>query len=163
MAVTLFRTDKEIEEIYNTYVNMLYRLCYSYMKNPADAEDAVQNTFLKLIRFCPKFKSIEHQKAWLITVASNVCKDELKNMWKKTSHFDELSNTQPFVEIGKSDIFEAVMQLPNKYKTVVYLYYYEEYTSAEIAKMIKKNHSTVRNYLSEARKLLQKHLGGKGD
>ena len=78
MGHPLLRTDKEITELYETHVDMVYRLCFTILKNRFDTEDAVQNTFIKLMHYSNPFDSPEHEKAWLIVTASNTCKDALR-------------------------------------------------------------------------------------
>lgn len=159
MSKSLLRTDKEIEEIYGRHRMTVYRVCFAYMKNPADAEDAVQKTFFRLISKNPKFESEEHEKAWLIRTAANICKDELKHWWRKHENIDDHLELQAGDTIKTDDVLRTVMELPDKYKTVIYLYYYEGYDSAEIAGILKKPRSTIRNYLHEARNLLKERLG----
>jgi RNA polymerase sigma-70 factor (ECF subfamily) len=129
------------------------------MKNKADTEDAVQNTFMKLFGYKGLFQNEEHEKAWLIVAAENLCKDFLRHWWRKNvplTEYENLCSRSPF-EIDET--LEAVLSLPNKYKAAVYLYYYEGYTCIEIAGMLHKPHSTIRNYLHEARKILRERLG----
>lgn len=159
MSKSLLRTDKEIEEIYERHRMTVYRVCFAYMKNPVDTEDAVQETFIRLIDRDPKFESEEHEKAWLIRTAVNICKDELKHWWRKNENIDDHSELQTEDTIKTDDVLRTVMELPDKYKTVVYLYYYEGYDSAEIAGILKKPKSTIRNHLHEARNLLKERLG----
>ncbi|MDE7300109.1 MAG: RNA polymerase sigma factor [Lachnospiraceae bacterium] len=159
MSKSLLRTDREIEEIYEQHRMTVYRVCFAYMKNPADTEDAVQKTFFRLISKNPKFESQEHEKAWLIRTAANICKDELKHWWRKHENIDDHLELQTEDTIKTEDVFRTVMELPDKYKTVIYLYYYEGYDSAEIAGILKKPRSTIRNYLHEARNLLKERLG----
>ena len=150
------RTDEEIAEIYNRYVETVYRICFSFMKNTADTDDLVQETFLKLILSKPKFQSKRHEKAWLIVTASNVCKDALKHWSRRAENIDDypsLESETPFREDG---MLSAVLALPVKYKDVVYLYYYEGYHTSEIAGLLHCSASTVRNRLVRARKLLKK-------
>ncbi len=158
MAKSLSRTDEEIAEIYSRQVKAVYRVCFAYMKNAADTEDAVSDTFVKMLRSGTSFESEEHERAWLIRTASNVCKDMLKHWWHKRENLEdyEQQGTGP-MEIDET--LQAVMALPEKYKTVVYLYYYEGYTSVEISKILLKPQSTIRNYLSEARNVLRERLG----
>lgn len=163
MLRPLLRTDKEIEEIYERHIKTLYRVCYAYMKNPADTEDAVQETFYRLISKAPKFRDTEHEKAWLIRTATNICKDELKHWRRRNEDIDEHTELQTEDNVGSDDVFGAVMELPDKYKTVIYLYYYEGYNSAEIADILRKPKSTIRNYLHEARILLKERLGEETD
>lgn len=154
----LLRTDKEISELFYLYSPMVYRISFAYMKNKNDAQDIVQETFLRLIKSRPRFESKEHEKAWFIRTCTNICKNELRHWWRKRDNIEDYSNIAG-VNSSIDSIFEEVMKLPNKYKTVVYLYYYEGYKSPEIAAILKKPNSTVRNYLHEARILLKERLG----
>jgi len=161
---SLVRTNTEIAEIYNRHSNMVYRICFAYMKNPADTEDAVQNTFCNLLKSWVIFESAEHEKAWLIRTATNVCKNALKHWWRKRENLDDHENIQAAKNSFEIDeTFAEVMKLPDKYKSVVYLYYYEGYDSTEIAKILQKPQSTIRYYLSNARKLLCEKLMPGGD
>lgn len=157
---SLLRTDKEIMEIYNRQVDSIYRICFSFMKNIPDTEDMVQETFLKLIKSGIVFVSEEHEKAWLIVTASNLCKDTLKKWWRKTEDIDDLSLglRQPPFEID--NVLEAILKLPADQKTAVYMYYYEGYSTADIAAYLQCPEATVRSRLSRARKTLKRLLGG---
>jgi len=155
-------TNNEIADIYQRHVKTVYGVCFAYMKNPDDTEDAVSETFVKMIKSAPTFESVEHEKAWLIRTATNVCKDFLKHWWQKRKNLDDYSNslqTDGELEAEVDGVMEAILNLPENYKTVIYLYYYEGYSSEEIAKMLKKPRSTVLNLLSEARKILKEVLG----
>lgn len=160
MTKSLLRTDKEITEIYNRQMKTVYRVCFAYMKNPFDTEDAVQDTFYKMIKSGVAFESEEHEKAWHIRTASNVCKNSIKHWFRKRVDLADYENQLMSKNIEIDNTFEAVMNLPDKYKTVVYLYYYEGYNSVEIAKNLGKPQSTIRNYLHEARKVLRERIGG---
>lgn len=165
MSKSLLRTDKEIEEIYMRHSRMVYRLCFAYMKNSADTEDAVQDTFFRLIKSAPSFESGEHEKAWLIRTASNICKNMLRHWWRKRENIEDFydladpENSDINASISVDSVFRVVMELPAKYKNIVYLYYYEGYNSAEIAGILKKPQSTIRNYLHEARAILRERIG----
>ena len=159
MSISLLRTDKEIAEIYKRHSKTVYRVCFAYMKNPADTEDAVQDTFFQLIKSGPAFDSEEHEKAWLIRTASNICKNALRHWWRKREDIEDFRDLPGMETIQTDDVFQTVMDLPAKYKTVIYLYYYEGYTGVEIAGILKKPQSTVRNYLHEARAILRERLG----
>jgi len=164
MAKSLLRTNSEIAEIYNRHVKTIYGVCFAYMKNPADTEDAVSETFIKLIKSAPMFESEEHEKAWLIRIASNVCKDVLKHWWRRKEDIADYSETLKTEDsLEYSGLLKAVCSLPDKYKTAVHLYYYEGYNSSEISQILRKPQSTIRYYLSEARKILRKKLGGDFD
>ena len=160
MVKPLLRTNKEVTESYERYKLMIYRVCFTYMKNTADTEDMVQDTFIQLIRKAPNFESDEHEKAWLIRVATNLCKNKLKHWWRKRSYFEDEERVVGETNIEIDTTLQVIMELPDKYKTVIYLYYYEGYDSVEISKILEKPASTIRNHLHEARKELRKKLGG---
>jgi len=147
-----------IEEVYNEYANMIFQVSFSYLKKTADAEDIVSDVFVKLIKSGAKFQNEEHEKAWLLRTAINLCKNNLKHWRRKCADIDEYENIQadenPF-SLQTGDTLKSVMELPERYKEVIYLYYYEGYSTAEIAKILKKPHSSVRVHLHEARKILK--------
>jgi RNA polymerase sigma-70 factor (ECF subfamily) len=160
MTKSLLRTDKEIVEIYKRQMKTVYRVCLAYMKNSSDTEDAVQDTFYKMIKSGVAFESEEHEKAWLIRTATNTCKNSVKHWFRKRVDLSDYDNLLSTENIEIDDTFEVVMSLPDKYKAVVYLYYYEGYNSVEIAKILGKPQSTIRNHLHEARGVLRERLGG---
>lgn len=154
------RTSEELSQIYNRHVDTVYRVCFMYMKNRYDTEDMVQNTFIKLMKDGTAFQSEEHEKAWLIRTAINLCKDHFRHWWSKTVGMDKVAEkaiAQPF---EADENYELIMALPPKYRAVIYLYYYEGYSTVEIAKMLGKKQSTVRSYLHTARKLLKMEIEG---
>jgi RNA polymerase sigma-70 factor (ECF subfamily) len=157
------RGSASIEGIYRRHVQTVYRLCYSYLGSAAEAEDAVQATFMKLVDHPRGFESEQHEKAWLIVCASNLCKDLLKSaaVSRRSDLPDEVPDARAKTEVDET--LDAVMRLPDIYKDVVYLHYYEGYKTDEIARMLGSPPSTIRNRLSEARKLLREALGGEGD
>jgi RNA polymerase sigma-70 factor (ECF subfamily) len=158
------RDTEAVRGIYERRVKTLYRVCLAYLGNATDAEDAVQDTFVRLIKADPVFASAEHEKAWLLRTAINVCKDRLKHWWRRRQSLppaDALPNPGPQSE--RSEILTVIMGLPPTYRTVLYLHYYEGYTSAELADLLGKRPSTVRNYLSEARTALRQALGDEFD
>lgn len=152
------RTGEEIEEIYNRHIDTVYRVCFSFMKNAADAEDMVQETFLKLIAGNRKFQSENHEKAWLIVTASNTCKNALKHWRRKAENIEDYTMLLDSASALEDTMLPAILALPVKYKEVVYLYYYEGYQTPEIAKMLHCSDSTVRNRLARARKYLKKTM-----
>ncbi len=156
MASSL-RTDEEFMELYNRYVDTVYRVCFSFMKNRADTEDMVQETFLKLMSCRKVFETTEHEKAWLVVTASNTCKDELRRFKRKMDYINGSIGQQEVCTDDRDGILQAVLALPVKYKEVVYLYHYEGYQTSEIAKMLHCPASTVRNQLSRARELLKRN------
>lgn len=157
---SLQRTGKEIEEIYNRQVDTVYRVCFSFMKNTHDTEDMVQETFLRLISSGTNFVSIEHEKAWLIVTASNLCRDTLKKWWKRTDDIDDPSLDLKTPRFEIDEVLDAILKLPADQKCAVYMYYYEGYSTLDIATYLRCPHATVRSRLSRARKTLKRSLGG---
>ena len=145
--------------IYNRQADTVYRVCYSFMKNPSDTEDMVQETFLRLLSARKQFENERHERAWLIITASNLCKDNLKRFWCREENIDDFLDVaqEPKQEDG---VLEAITQLPDEYKDAVYLYYYEGYSTAEIADLKGCPEATVRSRLMRARKRLAALLGG---
>lgn len=163
MTKSLLYTDKEIAEIYERHVNTIYHVCFSLLKNPVYTEDAVQNTFIKILTCKKNFESSEHEKAWLIVTATNICKNYLRHWWNKKQPIEYceeyFSQKQPEID----ETLDLVRSLPDKYKVVIYLFYYEGYSSVEIAQMLGKPQSTIRSYLNRGRDILRKKLGGDFD
>lgn len=154
------RTKAEILEIYDRQVDTVYRICYAYMKNAPEAEDMTQETFLRLMTSGPDFENERHEKAWLIVTASNLCKDTLKKWWRKHEDIDDYINLPQDSQEQDWDVLDAIMRLPQDYKGAVYMYYYEGYTTGEIARHYGCREGTIRSRLSRAREQLKQELGG---
>ncbi len=143
-----------IREAVHKYGDMLYRLCFVMLRNTADAEDAVQETFIAYTTKSPVFSDKEHEKAWLLKVASNKCRDILR--FRNRHQLTELSELEAVVQDDESShILEALMELPEKFRLVLTLYYIDEYKVKEIAEIIKKTPSAVKMRLQKGRKLLE--------
>jgi RNA polymerase sigma factor (sigma-70 family) len=155
VTLALFRTDKDIKEIYDRNFDSVYRISYMYMRNKYDAEDITQSVFTKMITKNKMFENIDHEKAWLTLVTINTCKNHFKTWWNRNVSYEE-------IELGKNDskdeVLEVVLNLPIKYKDIIYLYYYEGYSTKEIASLIGKNENTIRSNLKRARHLLKEAL-----
>lgn len=146
-------------EALKNYADMVRRICFIYLRNYADVEDAFQDVFLKLLQSDTEFESEEHIKAWLCRVAINKCKDMTKSFFRK--HVTSIEDIEiPFEDKAESDVMNAVLSLPPKYKDVVYLFYYEDYTVPEIAKLLGMKENTIYSNLHRAREMLRKELGG---
>ena len=139
---------------------MLCRVACSYMKNSADAEDMVQETFVRLLRSGMTFTSPAQEKAWLLVTLSNLCKSALRSPWRRREDIDTMSEPPTVEDTIPDETLDAVMALPEDYKLPVYLYYYEGYQTAEIAEMLGVAPATVRSRLSRARQKLKLTLGG---
>lgn len=149
-------TEPEFIEKVQKYKNMVYRLAVNYLRNISDAEDISQEVFLKFLKRNQNFKSEEEEKAWLIRITINASKDLLKSAWfKKTVPIDE---NIPCEERESTDLFRALMSLTPKYRTVIYLYYYEEYPINEICKILRIKKSTAQMRLVRARSKLKEIL-----
>ncbi|HBB29899.1 MAG TPA: RNA polymerase sigma factor [Clostridiales bacterium] len=159
MSNDLQRTSKIITELYNEYVDMVYRICFMLLRNPTDAEDVVQAVFVKVIEKDVQFKNKEHEKAWFIVTTQNHCKNQLKHWWKKNIAFD-MNYHDAYYSDEHSEILEIVLKLPDKYKMPIYLHYYEGYSTDEIANLLKINASTLRSRLKKGREILKNILGG---
>ncbi|MCM1500192.1 MAG: RNA polymerase sigma factor [Clostridium sp.] len=153
-------SEKDFISTYNCYVDMIYRLCFSFLKNKEDTEDAVQSVFMKYIKKAKKFENENHKKAWFVVASSNVCKDMLRQSCRRNISIESFDTIPNVENPATNEVYLAILDLPYKYKTVVYLYYYEGYKTYEIAKILHKPSSTIRNYLTEARRYLKKILGG---
>lgn len=149
----------DITALFRRHAKTVYRLCYSFLGNAADAEDATQSVFMKLIDRPRRFNDAEHEKAWLIVCAQNHCRDMLKSAHRtrQAALPEDIADER---RARQDETLDAVLALPEKYKTCVYLFYYEGYRTAEIAAMTGVPASTVRSHLSEARSLLKDLLGG---
>ena len=144
----------DMKEIYERQGKRVYCIAMLYLKNKEDAEDAVQNVFIKLLDKPRSFESLEHEKAWFIMVTKNYCKDVLKSSWFRKV---DLGTLPELVQEDKEEgeLLIHIYSLGKKYREVVYLYYYEEYSVKEIARMLHRKESTIQTQLATARKKLR--------
>lgn len=144
-----------IEQIYTRHVDTVYRVAMLYLKNAPDAEDATQNAFINLMKHPQDFASEEHEKAWLIVTVTNLCKNQLSNWFsKKRTDFEDVAATL-HQEQGTDEMLALVYALPEELKTIVYMYYYEGYSTREISHYMGLNESTLRSRMQKARELLK--------
>ncbi len=145
-------TDNEIKEMYDRNIDLLYKVSYTYFKGElSKVEDAIQDVFLKVIDKNIRFDSLEHEKAWFIVAVRNVCKNMLKRKWNQEVELDfDISKDNQ-----EDNAIELIMELPDEYKLPIYLFYYEEYSCKEIAKIMDVPENTVYSYLSRGRKKLK--------
>lgn len=158
------RSDEELRGAIGRHADTVRRLCVVHLKSHADTEDVFQTVFLRYALSDTEFQSEEHERAWVIRVTINACKDLLKSFFRRTTvSIDEvLEIADPSTEGEGSarEVLEAVLALPEKYRDVVYLHYYEGYSAPEMARLLDKNVNTVYTLLTRARKLLRDALGG---
>lgn len=154
----MIETDRAgFQEIYMRNADRVYQISFLHLKNKADAEDAVQTVFLKYCSLKPEFRNPDHEKAWFILTTRNHCRDIMKNWWNRNRTEEEPERVcEVFSDKPYGYISDAVLKLKDRYRDLIYLYYYEEYTSAEIAAVLEKNESTVRTQLCRAREQLRK-------
>jgi len=143
-----------VDEVVNTYGDMLYRLCFIILKNENDAQDAVQETVTSFFEKKPQLRNDEHTKAWLISVAKNKCRDILRYK-KRHNHLDIDGVSDIPSTPQSSEVLEVLMSLPEKFRLVLTLYYVEEYKTEEIARIIGKTPSAVKMRLQKGRRLLK--------
>ena len=151
-------TDFSASRIAQSYMDMVYRLALNYLKKPEAADDVTQEVFVRLLRAKTSFESEEHVKRWLIKVTINECKRYNASLPWKDEPLDDYADKLSFSSDEVSDVFQAVMSLPGKYSSVIHLHYYEEYSTSEIAQILKIPHSTVRTRLERGRKMLKEKL-----
>ena len=155
------RSEQEVRRVIGQYSDTVRRICMLHLKNYADTEDIFQTVFLKYALCSDAFESQEHERAWIIRVTVNACKDLLKSFFH--THFVSLENLpEPPSQMAQSnrEVLEAVLSLPAKYKDVVYLHYYEGYTAPEISRILRKSPNTVYTRLTRAKEILRQKLGG---
>lgn len=173
----------ELQQKIDEYGEMLFRLSYIRLQNIQDAEDVVQEVFYQYIKHSKPFESPEHEKAWLLKVAVNTCRKVWRSAWRRRR--DHLSGENAETERlgGRAEtelsvpgpeeaafrreenrrVMEAVLALPAKYRDVIHLFYYEELSVKEIARLTGRGISTVTSQLTRGRELLRKSLGEEYD
>jgi len=159
------------EDIIDKYADMVYRLAVNEMGNRDDAQDVFQEVFMRLVRYRERISTEEHLKAWLIRVTINCARKQQTAAWRKNvtyleqedgEHIPDEASEKPFSEVENTDssVVSAVAGLPEKYRTVIYLFYYEEKSVSEIAALLSEKESTVKSKLHRAREMLKTKLKG---
>ncbi|MCR4795258.1 MULTISPECIES: RNA polymerase sigma factor [Ruminococcus] len=154
-------TTERMAELYDKYKNTVYRMAFAYCKNKADAEDIMQEAFIRLFTADVIFEDESKEKSWLLKVTVNKCMDMFRSL-----RYKYLLNSVPLEEANltyetpeESEVYHAVMSLSTKYRLVIHLYYYEDYSIKEIGQITGKNESAVQTQLYRARKKLKDILG----
>lgn len=159
------RSEQEVNRAMERHADTVRRLCMVHLKNRADTEDIFQTVFLKYLLSTVDFESEEHERAWMIRVTLNACKDLVRSVFRRRvvsvgEALDQLAEPLP---PENREVLQAVLSLPQKYRDVVYLHYYEDYTAPQIARVLGKNVNTVYTLLNRSRQLLREALGGDED
>ncbi len=153
-------TKNYIENLVEKYGDMILRISYTYLKNKTEAEDIVQDVFLRVIDKAPDFNDEDHEKSWMIRTTINLCKNKLNLFWNRNKC--SMDSVAEFSVCDRynlgSEVLKAVMSLSNKYRIVIYMYYYEGYSTPEIAKITDKSETAVRSLLHRARVKLKNIL-----
>ena len=149
--------SNRLEELVTRYENTLFRAALAILGNVQEAEDAVQDTFLRYLEKRPELNGGQHEKAWLLRVTANTCKSILRS--RKRHPAVELLDVYPAPDRDSQELVEAVLELPANQRTAVHLFYYEGYTTQEIAHILGQRPGTVRSHLSRARETLRRQLG----
>lgn len=155
------KSEEDLSRVMEAYADMVRRICFLHLKNKYDTEDVFQNVYLKYLLYDKPFESREHEKAWFARVAINACTDHLRYAARrKWVPLDMIEEEREVLDDMSSEVLEAVLSLPEKYRNVIYLHYYEDYPAVEIARILGKKENTVYSWLSRARELLWERLGG---
>lgn len=156
-TLTAVEAEKLASRYLKEYGNSMLRFAYTFVHNNEDAEEIVEDAVIKVLHAAPEFENERHEKAYLMSTVANLSKNRIEyNRIRATDELDE-----NLKEEGKEDlsfVWDAVKQLPERYRAVVHLFYYEGYSTEEIAKYLKRNHSTVRSDLNRARLRLKEIL-----
>lgn len=148
-------SKEEFAVIAEKYMDTIYRVAYSWTKNPDDANDVTQDVLIQLYKSTKEFESDSHLKNWLIRVTVNQCKMIFRSPWSKMEDIGTYADTLGFEEECHLDLFRAVMNLDKKYRVPILLFYYEGYTTAEIASILSIPEKTVSTRLFRARAKLK--------
>ena len=152
-------TDEDFARAARTYGDTVYRVAYHALNSTHDAEDVMQTVLLRLYECKKDFESEEHMKHWILRVAVNESRRQLRSFWRRTSvPLEEWHDAAAPEDEAKREVLEAVMALEPKYRLAVYLYYYEGLSVAETAAAMRANPSTVQTWLLRARKRLRREL-----
>ena len=151
-------SGQQFESAYGAYSSAVFRLAMVYLGRRADAEDTAQEVFLRLLYRAPAFADGEHEKRWLLQVTANLCRDQLRGFWRR--RVTGLEDALPAAPTEELEALGAVLSLPEKYKLPIHLYYYEGYSVAEVAEILKLSQSAVKMRLKRGRELLKIELEG---
>ena len=157
------RSEEEAVRAISLYADTVRRICFVHLKSYADTEDIFQEVFLKYALSSVVFDSQEHERAWIIRVTINACRDLLKSAFhRRTVPMEELANLPDQTTREHREVLQAVLSLPKNYRDAVYLHYYEGYSAPEISQILGKKVNTVYTLLARAREQLRTTLGGDG-
>ena len=155
-----FSSTTEFRAVYDRQVSRVYKLALVMMGSRSDAEDIVQTVFMKAWEKKPHFRDEDHETAWFLTVTKNQCRDALKNYYRthRTSQEEVPEHGMEFESRADNEVWQALLALEEKYRVLLYLYYYEGYTVREISTILRRRESTLQTQLAAGRKKLRAEL-----
>ena len=153
---------EELAGLYRRHIQMVSQICLLMLKNVPDAEDAAQTVFRKAMERKEPFRDPEHERAWLIVTAKNECRDQLKHWWRTRRAAPEGLDRLTWQPPEEGGVWEQVATLPARERLILYLYYYQGYSTGEIAQLLGESPGTLRSHLSRARKALKLRLEAEG-
>ncbi len=155
------KSAEELNRVMETYADMVRRICLVHLKNRHDTEDVFQNLYMKYMLYEKEFSDSEHEKAWLVRVTINACTDWLRYLsHRKWVPLEAIMEERAALDDSSAEVMEVVLRLPEKYRNVIYLFYYEGYSAVEIAGILGRKENTVYTWLSRAKEILREKLGG---
>ena len=152
------RDSEQFTQYAQLYMDMVFRVAYSYLKSQADADDVTQTVFLKLLGSKTEFESRDHVKHWLLRVTINACKKAALSPWRRMESIETCAEAFQMPSTEHTELLDAVMRLKPKYRTAIYLHYYEGCSTQEIAKLLGVPQNTVLTHLRRARQALREDL-----
>ncbi len=155
-------SKEELAGLYRRRVGMVYQICLMLLKNVPDAEDACQTVFRKVLEQSEPFRDPEHERAWLIATARNECRNQLKHWWRTRRAGEEALETIPWEAPEDGEVWQALLSLPERERTALYLHYYQGYSTEETAELMGTKPATLRTWLFRARGKLKQRLEAEG-
>ena len=156
-------TREKLEKYFEKYYSLCYRVAFTQVKAHADAEDVAQEVFMRLLRYQPKFACLEHEKAWMIRAALNLSRDFIKSKWRSaTVGLDAVAEAEKSYfhvpHLREYETLWMILQLPERYRNCLYLFYYEDYSIEEISGLLEMPKNTVKTNLRRGREELKKAI-----
>ncbi len=155
-------TREELAGLYRRRVGMVYQICLMLLKNVPDAEDACQTVFRRVMERAEPFRDLEHERAWCIVTARNECRNQLKHWWRTRRAGEETLDIIPWEAPEDGEVWEALLSLPERERTALYLHYYQGYSTEETAELMGTKPATLRTWLFRARAKLKQRLEAEG-
>lgn len=155
-------TKEELAGLYRRRVGMVYQICLMLLKNAPDAEDACQTVFQRVLERSEPFRDWSHEKAWCIVTARNECRSQLRHWWRTRRSGEEELESMAWEQPEDGEVWEALLSLPERERTALYLHYYQGYSTEETAGLMGTKPATLRTWLFRARGKLKQRLEADG-